>query len=105
MNRFDVWLTDLDPTRGAEMQKRRPCVIVSPRVLNRMLATVLVAPMTAARHGYPSRVACEFAGREGEIAVDQMRCVDKGRLVRRVGRIDALTAQAIFAVLAEMFSE
>ena len=105
MNRFDVWLTDLDPTRGAEMQKRRPCVIVSPRVLNRMLATVLVAPMTAARHGYPAHVACEFAGREGEIALDQMRCVDKGRLVRRVGSVDALTAQAIFAVLAEMFSE
>lgn len=87
------------------MQKRRPCVIVSPRVLNRMLATVLVAPMTAARHGYPAHVACEFAGREGEIALDQMRCVDKGRLVRRVGSVDALTAQAIFAVLAEMFSE
>jgi len=105
MNRFDVWLTDLDPTRGAEMQKRRPCVIVSPRVLNRMLATVLVAPMTAARRGYPSRIACEFAGREGEIALDQMRCVDKGRLVRRVGSIDVLTAQALFEVLAEMFSE
>lgn len=105
MNRFDVWLTDLDPTRGAEIQKRRPCVIVSPRVLNRMLATVLVAPMTAARHRYPSRVACEFAGRESEIALDQMRCVDKGRLLRRVGKIDALTAQAIFAVLVEMFSE
>ncbi|MDO8629668.1 MAG: type II toxin-antitoxin system PemK/MazF family toxin, partial [Phycisphaerales bacterium] len=72
---------------------------------NRMLATVLVAPMTAARHGYPSRVVCEFAGRGGEIALDQMRCVDKARLVRRVGRIDALAAQAIFAVLAEMFSE
>ena len=54
-----------------------------------MLATVLVAPMTASRHGYPTRVACEFAGREGEIALDQMRCVDKGRLVRRVGRIEA----------------
>src|SRR2546430_6604936 len=105
MNRFDVWLTDLDPTRGAEMQKRRPCVVVSPRVLNRMLATVLAAPMTAARHRYPSRVACMFAGREGEIALDQMRCVDKGRLVRRVGRVEALIAQAIFAMLAEMFSE
>ena len=105
MNRFDVWLTELDPTRGAEMQKRRPCVVVSPRVLNRILATVLVAPMTAARHGYPSRVACEFAGRDGEIALDQMRCVDKGRLVRRVGKVDALTVQAIFAVLTEMFSK
>jgi len=104
MNRFDVWLTDLDPARGAEMQKRRPCVIVSPRVLNRILATVLVAPLTAARHRYPFRVACEFAGRKREIALDQIRCVDKGRLVRR-GRIDALTAQALFAVLAEMFSE
>ena len=87
------------------MQKRRPCVIVSPRVLNRILATVLVAPLTAASHRYPFRVACEFAGRKREIALDQIRCVDKGRLVRRVGRIDALTAQALFAVLAEMFSE
>ena len=105
MNRFEVWLTDLDPTRGAEMQKRRPCVFVSPRVLNGTLATVLVAPMTASRHGYRSRVSCEFAGRDGEIALDQMRCVDKGRLVRRVGRIDARTAQAMLAVLAELFSE
>ena len=105
MNRFDVWLTDLDPARGAEMQKRRPCVIVSPRVLNWMLATVLVAPMTAARHGYPSRVACVFAGRDGEIALDQMRCVDKGRLIRRLGKIDALTSQAVFEVLLEMFTE
>ena len=87
------------------MQKRRPCVIVPPRELNRRLATVLVAPMTAARHGYPSRVACVFVGREGEIALDQIRCVDKGRLVRRLGRVDALTAQAVFEVLLEMFSE
>ncbi len=104
MKRFEVWLTELDPTRGAEMQKTRPCVVISPTRLNRILATVLVAPLTASWRGYPSRVECAFAGREGQIALDQMRCVDKGRLVRRVGRLQGEEAEAVLRVLREMFA-
>ena len=104
MKRFEVRLTELDPTRGAEMQKTRPCIIISQSTLNRMLMTVFVVPLTAARHSYPSRVPCMFAGRQGEVALDQMRCVDKGRLVRRVGALQTNEAEAVLSALQEMFS-
>jgi mRNA interferase MazF len=105
MNRYDVYVAHLDPTRGSEIAKARPVVIVSPDNLNKVLRTVLIAPMTSASRHWPSRVASMFAGRSGQIALDQIRCVDKSRLARKLGKLDTATASATCAVLVEMFAE
>ena len=91
--RGEVWLVDLDPTLGREIRKTRPCVVVSPDELNRHLATLVVAPMTTGGRPYPFRVACTFKGTRGHVVLDQLRTVDRTRLVRRVGRISS-TAMA-----------
>ena len=105
MNRFDVYLVVLDPTLGSEIKKTRPCLIVSPDEANRHLATVIVAPMTTKGHRYPTRVPCRFQGKTGQIVLDQLRTVDKVRLVKRLGQIGSTTQNAILATLAEMFAE
>ena len=105
MNRFDVYLVTLDPTLGSEIQKTRPCLIVSPDEANRHLATVIVAPMTTKGRNYPTRVSCRFQGKQGQIVLDQLRTVDKVRLVKRLGRISSSTQSAVLATLVEMFSE
>jgi len=105
LKRFDVYLVNLDPTVGSEIQKTRPCLVVSPDEMNRHIATVIVAPMTTKGHPYPTRVACRFQDREGQIVLDQLRTVDKVRPVKRIGRISKKTQQAVLAVLAEMFAE
>ena len=102
--RFDVFLVALDPVHGSEIRKTRPSVVVSPDEMNRHLQTVIVAPMTTVRRGYPSRVACRFKGKRGEIVLDQVRAVDKSRLVNRLGTIDDATASRLLAVFAEMFA-
>ena len=101
--RYDVYLVLLDPTQGSEIQKTRPCVIVSPDEMNSALRTVTVAPMTTAVRGYPSRVAVTFQRRHGEVALDQIRTVDKQRLVKRLGKITDVRAQDIALRLIEMF--
>jgi mRNA interferase MazF len=83
LKRFDVYLVNLDPTVGSEIQKTRPCLVVSPDEMNRHITTVIVAPMTTKRHPYPTCVACQFQGREGQIVLDQLRTVDKVRLVKQ----------------------
>ena len=88
VERFDVFLVRLDPTQGAEIQKTRPCLVISPDEMNRHIGTVLVAPMTTRARNYPSWVSCAFQGKNGEIVLDQIRAVDKARLVQRLGRID-----------------
>ena len=103
--RFDVCLVSLDPTVGSEIRKTRPCLILSPDEMNRHIATVIVAPMTTAGRPYPSRVSCRFQGREGQVVLDQIRTVDKARLVKRLGKISPATIKAVLAVLAEMFAE
>jgi len=105
VNRFDVYLVPLDPTVGHEIQKTRPCVVVSPDELNRHFATVLVAPMTSRGHPHPTRIACLFDGKHGLIVLDQLRTVDKARLVRRLGRVTATEQRLVLAGLAEMFAE
>jgi mRNA interferase MazF len=105
MTRFDVYLMALDPTLGNEIKKTRPCLIVSPDEANRHLATVLVAPMTTKEHGYPTRVPCTFQGKSGQIVLDQLRTVDKVRLVKRLGRINSPAQNSVLARLAEIFSE
>lgn len=104
IERFGVYLVTLDPTVGSEISKTRPCVVISPDEMNRHIRTVIVAPMTTARKRYPSRVACKFAGKSGEIVLDQIRTVDKSRLVKSLGKIDSPTAAEVVRVLLEMFA-
>lgn len=104
-NRFDVYRVDLDPTVGSEIQKTRPCVVISPDELNEVLATVIVAPMTTHGQAYPSRVPCQFQDKDGFIVLDQLRTVDKKRLGRRLGRLNTSTQKALLATLAEFFAE
>jgi mRNA interferase MazF len=104
MKRFDVYLVALDPTLGSEIKKTRPCLIVSPDESNRHLATVIVAPMTTKGRTYPTRVRCTFQGKQGQVVLDQLRTVDKARLVKRLGRIGPATTSAVSAALGEMFA-
>jgi mRNA interferase MazF len=104
VKRFDVHLVDLDPTRGSEIRKRRPCLVISPDEMNAHLRTVIVSPMTSSGRAYPSRVPCRFGGTEGLIVLDQVRTVDKERLIQRLGRIDEAAQTAVLEVLAEMYA-
>jgi len=104
MNRFDVFLVSLDPTIGHEIKKTRPCLIVSPNEMNRFIATVIIAPMTSKGRDYPSRVDCTFQGIQGQIVLDQVRTVDKLRLVKRLGAISENAQQKVLQVLNEMFA-
>ena len=103
--RGEVHLVQLDPTLGSEIRKTRPCVIVSPDELNRHLRTVLVAPMTTGGHAYPWRLPCRFQHRTGFVVLDQLRTVDRGRLVARLGRLSAATLTAVLERLQEMFAK
>jgi mRNA interferase MazF len=105
MQRFDVYLVALDPTLGSEIKKTRPCLIVSPDEANRHLATVIIAPMTTKGHKYPTRISCRFQGKQGQVVLDQLRTVDKTRMVRRLGQIGPSVRGAVLAELAEMFAE
>jgi len=104
MKRFELWWVPLDPTTGSEMRKTRPCVVLSRDAMNTRLRTVIVAPLTQGGFEAPFRVPCRAAGQDGQIALDQMRVVDKARLARRIGTLDALTCQEILRQLQEMFS-
>ena len=104
IRRFDVYLINLDPTVGSEIQKTRPCLIISPDEMNRHIATVIVAPLTTQGTDYPTRVACKFRGKQGHIVLDQLRTVDKFRLIKKLGRVDDLTQTKVLAKLKEMFS-
>lgn len=104
VSRFDVFLVNLDPTVGSEIRKARPCVVVSPDEMNRHVRTVVVAPMTTAGRPYPSRVPVRFAGKDGQVVMDQLRTVDKARLERRLGALEAREAAAVLDVLREFFA-
>ncbi len=103
VKRFDVYLVALDPTMGSEIQKTRPCLVVSPDEMNRHIATVIVAPMTTQGRPYPSRVSCLFEGKGGQVVLDQLRTMDKIRLVKHLGQIDAETQTAVLGTLAKLF--
>lgn len=104
VKRFDVYLINLDPAIGSEIQKARPCLVISPDEMNRHIRTVIVAPMTTKGRSYPTRVACEFQGKKGQIVLDQIRTVDKLRLVKRLGRIDKRVQEEMLCVLQKMFA-
>ncbi len=105
VKRFEVYLINLDPTIGKEIQKIRPCLIISPDEMNDHIATVIIAPMTTKSHDYPTRVMCRFEGRDGQIVLDQIRTVDKSRLVKKLGKINLITQKNVLAVLMELFAE
>ena len=102
--RGEVFLVDLDPTRGSEIRKTRPCVVVSPDELNVHLRTLIVAPLTTGGQPYPFRVPCRFHGKAGYIVVDQIRTVDHDRLLRRLGRLAPVTLGKTLSVLQQMFA-
>ena len=105
VTRGEIWLAALDPTVGREIQKTRPCLIVSPDEMNAHLRTATVTPMTTGSQPAPFRVSVTFQGKTGLLLPDQMRTIDTGRLVKRMGRVDAATLRAVLAVLREMFAE
>lgn len=104
VHRFDVFLIALDPTIGSEIRKTRPCLVISPDEMNQYMQTMIVAPMTSTVKTYPTRVPVSFAGKEGSIALDQIRVVDKSRIIKKLGILDKRTATAVLTTLSEMFS-
>ena len=103
IRRGDVYLVSLNPTRGKEIQKTRPCVVVSPDELNTSLNTFIVAPLTTGSHAYPFRIPCRFDKRNGHVVLDQIRTVDRERLLHRMGRLTTTTLERVLGVLQEMF--
>ena len=104
VNRFDVYLINLDPTVGSEIQKTRPCLIISPDEMNKYIRTVIVAPLTSAGKDYPTRVSCKFKQKRGQIVLDQIRTIDKARLIKKLGSIDPETQLEVISVLQRLFA-
>ena len=105
VSRFEIGLVALDPTLGHEIKKTRPCVIISPDEMNRHIGTVIIAPMTSKGRNYPSRVECTFQGVQGQIILDQIRTVDKKRIVKRLGKLQTASSDRVLIVLNEMFQK
>jgi len=99
---YEVFLINLDPTIGHAIQKTRPCLVVSPDEMNENINTVIIAPMTTRSHEYPTRINVKFQGKNGWIVLDQIRTVDKRRLVKRLGKIDKIVIQKVKDVIKEM---
>ena len=102
--RFQIWLVNLDPTIGKEIKKIRPCLIISPNEANKYLGTVIAAPMTRTIRNYPTRIGCIFKRKKGQIALDQIRTLDKERLIQKLGNLDVETCKKVCDVLIELFS-
>ena len=105
VKRFEVFLINLDPTVGSEIKKTRPCLIISPDEMNRYIRTVIVAPMTTAARDYPTRVRCEFQGKHGQIVLDQIRTIDKSRLIKKIGTVDPQIQSEVISTLQSMFAD
>jgi mRNA interferase MazF len=105
VNRFDVFLVALDPTVGHEIKKTGPCAVISPDEMNHHIGTVIIAPMTTKGRDYPTRVPCTFRGVGGQIVLDQIRTVDKSRLVKRLGRLSPAVGDRLAGVLVEIFQK
>ena len=103
-NRFDVYLINLDPTVGSEIQKTRPGLIISPDEMNRHIRTVIIAPMTTASKDYPTRISCKFKKKKGQIVLDQIRTIDKTRLIKKLGSINPETQLEVISVLQRLFA-
>ena len=104
VKQFDIYLIGLDPTIGSEIQKARPCTVISPNEMNRHLRTVIVAPITTSTNKYPTRVPVVFNNKNGLITLDQIRTVDKKRLIKKIGKLPTNTSKNTLSTLVEMFS-
>lgn len=105
VKRFDVYLAELDPTVGYEIQKTRPCLVISPDEMNDNIRTVIIAPMTTRSRAYPTRIPCTVEQHDASIVLDQIRTIDQQRLIKRLGKIDRETQSAVLDALAELFAE
>lgn len=105
VSRFDIYLVNLDPVIGHEIRKTRPCVVISPDEMNHHIGTVIVAPMTTKGRDYPTRIPLTFKRKKGQVVLDQIRTVDKSRLVKRLGKLDKNVSVQLLEVLQEMFVE
>lgn len=103
VKRFEVWAVELSPTQGSEINKVRPCLIVSPNEVNRFLNTVIVVPLTSTIKPYPTRLNCQFQGKNGQLVIDQIRSVDKSRLIEKLGNMEAKTNKDTCALIIETF--
>ena len=104
VKRFDVYLVNLDPTVGSEIQKTRPCLVVSPDEMNLNIRTVIIAPMTSAQKDYPTRVCCTFRKKQGQIVLDQIRTIDKARLIKKLGTINSRVQLDTISILQRLFA-
>lgn len=104
VKRFDVYLINLDPTVGSEIKKTRPCLVISPDEMNHHIRTVIVAPMTSAEKDYPTRVSCTFRKKQGQVVLDQIRTLDKSRLLKKLGTIDSKAQLEVISTLQRMFA-
>jgi mRNA interferase MazF len=104
-SRFEIYYVNLDPTIGSEIKKTRPCVIISPNEMNHHITTVMIAPLTSKLRNYPTRIPCKVEGKQGQIVLDQIRTVDKIRLIKKIDTLNKLTQNKVLSVLKEMFSE
>ena len=103
--RYEVYLVNLDPTIGSEIKKTRPCVIISPNEINKNISTIIIAPLTSTQRNYPTRINCHVQGKEGQIVLDQIRTVDKTRLIKKIDTINKRTQLKLHKVLNEMFAQ
>ncbi len=103
--RFEIYLINLDPTIGSEIKKTRPCVIISPDEMNRNIATLIIAPLTSKLRNYPTRIPCRVKGKQGQIVLDQIRTVDKIRLIKKIDFLNKTVQIKTLTVLNEMFSK
>ena len=104
VKRFEVYWINLDPTLGSEINKKRPCVIISSDDLNRVLNTVIIAPLTSTVKNYPTRISCFVDQKNGQIALDQIRAIDKQRLIKKIDNLDTQTKTKVLEIIAEMFA-
>lgn len=103
VNQFEVWLIELDPTKGSEIKKTRPCLVISPNVVNKHLNTVAIIPLTSSFKAYPTRVNCIFDGKNGQIMVEQMRVVDKVRLKKKLGILKSDYCKTVCDLIVETY--
>ena len=105
VHRNEIWLINLDPTIGKEINKTRPCMVISPDEANKYLNTIIVAPLTSTIKNYPSRVDCVFKRKKGQVVIDQIRAIDKLRLIKKIGLLSEETNKAVFELIGAYFAE
>jgi mRNA interferase MazF len=102
IKQYDIYLINLDPTVGREIKKSRPCIIISPDEMNKFIGTIIIAPMTTKSKFYPTRIEITFQEKKGSVVLDQIRTVDKSRLIKKLGTTDFKTIQKIKGIIKEM---